>query len=305
MSQLFARNAIAGALDGVTVIDLTRYLPGPYCTRLLADLGAAVVKVEGPGGDPMRTIAWYDRLNHGKRVVTIDLRDEAGRRELHALLATADVCVEAFKPATARRFGVDGATLSARYPRLVHCAISGYGQSGPDADRAGHDLNYQAEAGLLSGGGAPRMPRLLLADITGGLHAALSIFAALVARGRTGSGAALDMPLHAAAQAWTPFLDPPTLSGEHACYNIYATADGEWVALGALEAKFWERFCRHAGREDWIPLQFAPDPARSELLRAVRALFASRPAADWTRELTPLDCCFSLLASPRTTGTKL
>lgn len=294
----------ARPLEGITVVDLTRYLPGPYCTRLLADLGAAVVKVEGPDGDPMRGVAWYDRLNAGKRIVTIDLREASGREELNALLADADVCVEAFKPATARRIGVDGATLSARHPRLVHCSMSGYGQSGPDADRAGHDINYQAEAGLLSGSD-PRMPRLLLADITGSLHAAIAILAALVARGRTGAGAVLDVSLHAAAKAWVPFLDPPTLSGEHACYNLYVTSDGRWVALGALEPKFWERFCRHLGRPQWIALQFAADPARSELLLAVRSLFASRPAAHWARELMPLDCCFSVLPSAEPPAKKL
>ena len=202
--------AIAGSdrpLSSLTVVDLTRYLPGPYGTRLLADLGATIVRVEPPQGDPMRGIAWYDLLNRGKQVVTLDLREAAAREELHALLARADVCVEGFKPETARGIGVDGATLSARYPMLVHCSISGYGQHGPNAGRAAHDINYQGDAGLL--GAPPRVPNLLIADITGALHATIAILAALFARGdRAAAGAALDISLFDAARAWAPFLAP-------------------------------------------------------------------------------------------------
>jgi alpha-methylacyl-CoA racemase len=307
---------LANLLDGVAVVDLTRNLPGPYCTRLLADMGASVVKIEPPAGDPVRAVGlgrrsatadgreggWYDFLNHGKRVVTLDLRDSTARPELDRLLADADVCVEGFKPETARQIGVDAATLAARYPQLVHCSISGFGQSSPDANRAAHDLNYQAMAGLLrsprevDGAGQrtrPEVPRMLLADITGALHAVIGIVSALVARGRTNQGAAIDVSLFDAAKSWLPFLDPPRINGAYACYHVYETADGQWVALGALEPKFWARFCTHVGHADWIPIQFAGDPARNEVIAAATNLFRSRTFAEWDRELTPLDCCFS------------
>jgi alpha-methylacyl-CoA racemase len=290
----------ARPIDGLTVVDLTRYLPGPYCTRLLADLGADVVKVEPPGGDPVQRVAWYDLLNAGKRVVTIDLRDEHGRRELDALLAKARVCVEGFRPSTARAIGVDAVTLRARHPHLVHCSISGYGQTGEDAERAGHDINYQAEAGLL--GDPPRVPSLLIADMTGGLHAAIGILAVLVGpsvgqgfspANSASLGSSIDISLAAAASSWTPFIAPPILRGDYACYNVYETSDHRYAVLGALEPKFWERFCAGVAMPAWIPLQFAGDPARSELLRDVRALIASRSLDEWRRTLAAVDCCFS------------
>jgi len=298
------------ALDHLTVVDLTRYLPGPYCTRLLADVGAHVVKVEPPDGDPMRGVAWYDQLNHGKQIVTLDLRVAIDREALHALLAGAAVCVEGFKPATAKAIGVDGASLAARYPGLVHCSISGYGQSGPLADRAAHDINYQADAGLLGATSPPRVPSLLIADITAAHHATIAILAALLgsqaaqhttsagAQRVTAAGSILDISLFDAAKSWVPFMPPPKLRGDFACYNVYETADGQWVALGALEAKFWERFCRRVDREQWIALQFASGVTGQELIRAVRALMRSHDLAYWTGVLGPVDCCFSAVAAP-------
>jgi alpha-methylacyl-CoA racemase len=281
-------------LAGVTVVDLTRYLPGPYCTRLLADLGAHVIKVESPHGDPVRRVEWriYDFLNAGKEIVTLDLGTPKALEELHALLARAHVCVEGFRPATARGIGVDGATLAARYPDLVHCSISGYGQADPDADRAAHDVNYQADAGLIGALGAPQVPGLLIADVTASYQATIAILAALVAR----RGAILDVSLVNAARAWVPLVPPPVLRGDFACYNIYETSDRRWIALGALEAKFWERFCRGVGHQEWVSQQFASGDTRTALLDAVRALFRSRSQADWLEALTPLDCCISGIA---------
>jgi crotonobetainyl-CoA:carnitine CoA-transferase CaiB-like acyl-CoA transferase len=287
--------ATAKPLAGVTVVELTRYLPGPYCTRLLADLGAHVIKIEPPQGDPMRGVAWpgaYDFLNGGKEIVTLDLRDAEAREEVHVLLARAAVCVEGFRPATAREIGIDGAALAARYPHLVHCSISGYGQAGPDADRAAHDLNYQADAGLLGLVSPGHVPGLLIADITAAYHATIAILAALVSR----RGAKLDVSLVEAARAWVPFAPPPVLRGDFACYNVYETSDGGHVALGALEPKFWERFCRGVARPEWVSQQFATGDARAALLDAVRALFRSRSQADWLSALTPLDCCVSAIA---------
>ncbi len=310
-------HATANALEGVTVVDLTRYLPGPYCTRLLADLGARVIKIEPPHGDPVRAFEWpshsrpnhrsqptedpiarsgiYEVLNAGKEIVTLDLRDASAREELHRMLADATVCVEGFRPATARAIGVDGATLAVRYPHLVHCSISGYGQSGPNANRAAHDLNYQADAGLLAALHSTQVPALLIADITAAYRATIVILAALVTR----RGVTLDVSLVDAARSWVPFVPPPVLRGDFACYNVYETSDGGHVALGALEAKFWGRFCRRVGHAEWIPLQFAPEPQRAALIGAVRALFRSRPTDAWITELAPADCCISAIAGAR------
>jgi crotonobetainyl-CoA:carnitine CoA-transferase CaiB-like acyl-CoA transferase len=307
----------AAPLDGVIVVDLTRQLPGPYCTRLLADLGARVIKIEDPrGGDPARSMAplqdgvgaYFRLLNHGKESVALDLKNAAARRALHAILARADVCVEGFKPDTARALGVDGASLRGQYPALVHCSISGYGQAGPYSDAAGHDLNYQALAGLVGLRGAPRAPDLLVADVTAGWKAALGIVAALAGRQRSGAGASLDVALHDAAAAWLPIAAPEVMSaeargtlpvtGHHACYNVYEAADGNWLALGALEVKFWERFCRQLGREAWIPLQYAEEPRQSQLVAEVRALIKTKSRDAWLREFEGVDCCLSHVSTP-------
>jgi crotonobetainyl-CoA:carnitine CoA-transferase CaiB-like acyl-CoA transferase len=289
------RSGDARPLEGLTVVDLTRYLPGPYCTRMLADLGASVIKVEPPEGDPMRRTAWPAPGGPHVSSGVYEMLDAAARGELHALLARAAVCVDGFKPATARAIGVDAATLAARYPHLVHCSISGYGQSGPNTHRAAHDLNYQADAGLLAAYGSPQVPPLLIADMTGAFHAAIAILAALVPR----RGAALDIALVDAARAWVPFVPPPVLRGDFACYNVYETADGLYVALGALESKFWERLCRHVAHPEWVPLQFAPDPQRTALVEAVRTLLRSRSQDVWLAELGPIDCCISAIAAVR------
>jgi crotonobetainyl-CoA:carnitine CoA-transferase CaiB-like acyl-CoA transferase len=227
---------------------------------------------------------------------------------LHAILARADVCVEGFKPASARALGVDGASLRARYPRLVHCSISGYGQSGPYADAAGHDLNYQGLAGLIGLNGPPRVPDLLVADVTAAWKAALEIVAALVGRQRAGSGASLDVALHDAATEWLPIAAPVVMTaeatgllpvtGQYACYNVYEAADGQWLALGALEPKFWERFCRQLGRQEWTSLQFADDPVRSQLIEEVRGVMRTRPRDGWLRHFEGVDCCLSHISTP-------
>jgi alpha-methylacyl-CoA racemase len=307
----------ARPLRGITVVDLTRLLPGPYCTQLLAQLGADVLKIEDPGaGDPTRSMpplhagvgVYFKLLNRGKRSVALDLRHSSAREALDTMLARADVCVEGFRPETSRRIGVDGASLAARHHHLLHCSITGYGVTGARADRAGHDLNYQAAAGLLALTEAPRVPRLLIADITAGLHAAIAILARLAGRERTGRGHTVDVSLYAAALSWLPFADPSSfaesadgrldLTGEHACYNIYEAADGEWLALAALEGKFWHRFCERVDRLDWVAQHFAEEPRRSELVGEVRALFRTRSREHWLRTFESVDCCLSSIVRP-------
>jgi crotonobetainyl-CoA:carnitine CoA-transferase CaiB-like acyl-CoA transferase len=310
---------VSNPLGGVTVLDLTRLLPGAICTLTLADLGAEVIKVEDPrGGDPLRDMpplaggrSVYDRLfNRDKKSLTLNLRAPAAREVLDALCARADVLVESFRPRTARRLGIDALSLRTRHPRLIHCALTGFGQTGPYADRPGHDINYVALAGLLaldhvSPDEAPRMPRMLIADIGGGAMSAVAgILAALFAQARTGEGATVDISMHEGALSWLAFpaarwlvqggtfeaSDLP-ITGREACYNLYRTADGRYLALGALEPKFWREFCTRLGRPDFIPLQHATGAPQDRLLDEVRAILASRTREEWVRLFEGTEAC--------------
>ena len=301
-------------LDGVRVLDLTRLLPGAYATLMFADLGAEVIKIEDPrGGDPARsmpplagtTSASFELLNRNKRSVTLDLRSRDAAAVLDALASRADVIVNSFRPHTARRLGVDAATMRARHPRLICASITGFGQSGPYVERPAHDINYEALSGLLAIGGRPEVPRHLVADIGAALNAASGILAALFQRERTGAGAAVDVSLHEAALAWLLFpaagqlvagagVDPRALpiDGADACYNIYETKrDGECVALGALEPKFWSAFCDRIGRPDLIGAQGAIGEVRTRALEEVRAIMRTRTRDEWLALFGDLDAC--------------
>jgi alpha-methylacyl-CoA racemase len=290
-------------IDGVRVLDLTRLLPGAYATLLLADLGADVVKIEDPrGGDGMRTLAaatvsYFDALNRGKRSVTLDLRSPDAVRVLDALVARADVVVENFRPSTARRLGVDGATLLRRHPRLVCASMSGFGQSGADAERAAHDINYQALAGLLC---PPALPGPLIADIGAAMQTAIRILAALLARHTTGAGAIIDSPIQEAAHAWAMFPATGDLAG--ACYTLYETADRQWLALGALEPKFWRGFCERIGRADLVPLQHAPGDEGRRVLDEVRQVMKSRTRDEWLARFADADVCLTPVLTPPEVG---
>lgn len=310
-------------LDGVRVLDLTRLLPGGFATLMLAELGADVIKVEDPrGGDPMRHLppfvggrSVYDLLlNRGKRSVALDLRDAATRPTFDALVAWADVVVESFRPAAARRLGVSGEQLRARHPRLVHAAITGYGQTGPYAERPGHDLNYVAVSGVLVADRPhpSHLPRMFMADVGGGaMSAVIAILAALVGRARTGEGATLDVSMHDAALYWVMLPGAPDLIdagdqatgalptfGAHACYNVYETRDGRQVALGALEAKFWTTFCEAIGRPDLQSRQLTDGEDQAALLRDVREVFRTRTQAEWLAFFEGRDVCLSPVNSP-------
>lgn len=306
------------------VVDLSRLLPGAFCTHILRDLGADVTKVEPPGGDPLRRLAplaadgesvFHHLLNGGKRHVVIDSRTGAGRAELDALLDAADVLVDNARAATARKIGVDRDAIRAAHPRLIHCSITGYGHDGPDADRAGHDLNFVAETGLLSfdvtGRTAPALPRMFIADVGGGaMSGVIGILAALVARGRTGDGAFIDISMHHASLYWlmlpaarllvrdTPD-DAPDLptDGSFACYNVYECGDGKWIALGALEQKFWAGFCERIGHPEWAIRQYdaAAQPA---IVDAVRLLMRGRTRDAWVEAFADLDICLSPVRDP-------
>ena len=290
------------ALDGIRVLDLTRLLPGAYATLLLADLGAEVIKIEDPhGGDGMRSLRshpggrnpYFERLNRNKRSVTLDLRLPEAAAVLDALAARADVFVDSFRPSTARRLRVDPETIRSRHPQLVCASISGFGRSGPYVERAAHDINYQALAGLLR---PPALPGPLVGDIGSAMQAAMRIVAALFERTRTGIGSVVDVSIHQAALEWSMF--PATADLASACYNIYETADGEWLALGALESKFWKAFCERIERPDLISLQHASEPERTRALNEVRAAIRARTRADWLERFAGDDVCLTAISTP-------
>ncbi|RJS98141.1 CaiB/BaiF CoA-transferase family protein [Halococcus sp. IIIV-5B] len=296
-------------LDGVRVLDLTRYLPGPYATQLLADAGADVIKIEDPAGDPARHLDFapdsadstlFDAVNRGKRSVALDLKTESGTAAFFALVADADVVIEGFRPGVADRLGVGDEAVREQVPDIVYCSLSGYGATGPYETRAGHDLNYVAFAGLLNTNRAneseaPRVPGIQVGDMTGGLFAAFSVAGALCSRalGNT-DGEHLDIAitdvLLSVSQSLAPaaFGDDPPRPGETALagalpwYGVYETADGRYVSLGALEPVFWERFCETVDRPDLVEVHGTEDGAtRTALREELDAIFAGRTHEEW------------------------
>jgi len=297
-------------LERIRILDLTRLLPGAYATRLLADLGAEVIKIEDPqGGDSMRYLAvdarlkpsastapanvYFEQLNRGKQSVRLDLRSPDAAAVLDALAQRADVIVDSFRPSTARRLGIDAEVLRSRHPRLICVSINGFGQTGSDADRAAHDINYEALAGLLR---PPQLPEALIGDIGAAMQAAIGILAALVERERSGQGAIVDISIYGAARAWAMF--PTTLDLASACYTLYETADGEWLALGALEQKFWTRFCDRIGRPDLAPLQHAQGDEGARVLREVRDVMKARTRDEWLALFANDDVCLTRVNPP-------
>jgi alpha-methylacyl-CoA racemase len=309
-------------LDGVRVLDLSRLLPGGFCSLLLADFGAEVLKVEDTGmGDYIRWAppgydgaeasarsAMFLALNRNKRSIRIDLKTDGGREVLLRLAREHDVLLESFRPGVLDRLGVGYERLREANPGLVYCALSGYGQDGPMRDRSGHDLNYLARIGLLDmtgePGGPPIQPAGQIADLGGGaLLAAFGILAALRERDRSGEGQLVDVSMTDGALSWLAIVAARVFAGEPApgrganelsggliCYRPYRCADG-WVTLGALEPKFWAELCRGVGREDLAERQF--DPPGSETQRALEAIFAQRTRAEWEAFAAEHDCCLA------------
>jgi alpha-methylacyl-CoA racemase len=295
---------MTAALAGLRVLDLTRLLPGPFCSLLLADFGADVIKVEDLGaGDYARADPpAFAALNRGKRSVRLDLKSAGGRDAFVALARRADVVLESFRPGVLDRLGVGWQRLREENPRLVYCAITGYGQDGPLRDRAGHDINYLARAGLLAlsgdADGPPVQSAGQIADLGGGaLMAAFGVLAAL----RSGRGQLVDVSMADGALAWLAMpagavlaegrrarRGELTLGGSLVCYRPYRCADG-WLAIGALEPKFWAAFCDGVGRRDLIPHQF--DPPGSEAHGDVAAIVAGRTRAEWEAFNAEHDCC--------------
>ena len=314
-------------LDGIRVLDLTRLLPGPYASQLLADAGADVIKVEDTGaGDYARhgqpetergVGRIFDAVNRGKRSVAIDLKSEAGREAFYRLAAGADVLFESFRPGVTDRLGVGYEDVVEHNPEVIYCSLSGYGASGPYADRVGHDLNYVGVAGLLdmtraTPQEAPRIPGYPIADMAGGLFAAFSIVGALASRelGNTG-GEHVDVAMtdvvaslsHAVSADALAGEDPrpgeTPLTGRDPWYDVYEAADGRHLTLAALEPKFWEAFCEAVEREDLIDVHGTDDPAERAALQAeVASIFAARPRHAWLERLADVDAAVGPVNAP-------
>lgn len=297
-------------LRGVRVLDLTRLLPGPYATLLLADLGADVIKIEEPGvGDPVRGLppflegrsARFLALNRNKRSLTLDLKVPEGREIFLKLAERADVVVEGFRPGVAERLHIHYERVREINPQIVYCSLSGYGQTGPYRDHVGHDVNYIARAGLLglTGPEHPVIPGVPVADLAGATCAAFSIVAALWAREHGRGGAYLDVSLTDVVISWLAIHlaesqttwealrpDDVVLTGAFPCYAVYETGDGRHLAVGALEEKFWAKLCGELGVPEFIPYQFAGD-RRDEIFAKLREIFRSKTLEEWQKALDP------------------
>lgn len=294
-------------LEGITVLDFTRLLPGPFATQLLCNLGADVIKIEDPGiGDYMRTVPptlqgvsyAYLMVNRGKKSLAVDLKRKDGREILYRLVPKADIVMEQFRPGVMERLGADHKTLSRLNPKLIYCSFSGYGQTGPLKDVPGHDLTFEAHAGILgvTGGrdGRPVIPGVPMADLASGYNAAFSVLVALRTRDRTGRGEFVDvsifdtavslMVLNLARYLATgeePVAGETLLTGTFPFYNLYETADGGWMAVAAVEPKFWARLCEVVGVPELTESQFADEREKAGVVRTLRARFKTKTKEDW------------------------
>jgi crotonobetainyl-CoA:carnitine CoA-transferase CaiB-like acyl-CoA transferase len=299
-----------GALDGVVVLDLTRLLPGAVATMILRSEGAEVIKVEEPeSGDYARSMppmigksgAVFQFTNAGKKSVAINLKSPDGGKVFRRLLSKADILIEGFRPGVMERLGLSWPDLTIEFPRLIYASLTGYPRESGEAAAAGHDLNYMAAAGLL--GWPPTVPATQNADICGGsMQVVQAVLLAIIERNRTGRGARIDVsmsrgvwPLAAAPAAFAAASAGNPLSGAFPCYNLYETSDQEWLAVGALEPRFWSEFCEAMGEREWVARQFDP-LLKPSLAAAIR----SRSCAAWETVFAGRDCCVNRVEhSPR------
>jgi crotonobetainyl-CoA:carnitine CoA-transferase CaiB-like acyl-CoA transferase len=296
-----------GSLKGITVLDLSRLLPGPYASMILADHGARVIAVEDK-----RFLAdglFMTTVNRNKEHVSLNLKTDAGREIFFKLAARSDVVMEGFRPGVVDRLGVGYEAVRQVRPDVIYCAITGYGQDGPARDRAGHDVNYLSQAGVLALIGEPdrppSIPGIQIADMVGGsMNAVIGILLALHHRQRTGQGQYIDISMTDGSLALLPLAQffreltgqaprrgDMLLSHRYACYNTYETADGRHLSIGAVENRFWKNLCAHFQVSEFAPLQY-DDGRRAEIITFFRRLFKTKTLDQWTEELAPLDVCF-------------
>lgn len=307
-----------GLLKGFKMLDLSRLLPGPYCSLLLADMGMEVVKIEdSEQGDYMRWMgpiqkkdsAYFLALNRNKKSMVLNLKKQEGKEIFYKLIDTYDILLEGFRPGVMDRLSIGYEDLKSKNPRIIFCSLSGYGQDGPYKERSGHDINYIGLGGILeltgTRDGGPIIPGTQIADIGGGgMMAAIAILAAIAHREKTGEGQYLDIAMHDGVISWLSihagryFVDRELpkrgemhLSGRYACYQIYPTKDGRYVSLGALEPKFWANFCEAIAREDLIEKQFIEGEERLQIIKEIQNLFKTKTQKEWIDFFKNVDAC--------------
>ncbi len=298
------------ALEGIKVIDLSRTVPGPFCTMMLADMGAEVIKIEDPGYSlgmipDQEKHAAYDYLSRNKKSIALNLKSAGAKEIFHKLVTSADVVMEAFRPGVAKRLGVDYHTSSKLNPRIVYCSLTGFGQDGPYRDLPGHDPNYTSIGGAvgLTGDhkGNPVIIRAAVGDIGSSLHAVIGILCALMARDKTEKGQLVDISMTDSVlsfmtvsllryfrDGFIPKRGWPSLS-----INIWQTRDGKYISTGLIEPHFWERFCRAIGREDLIPFHHAKGEKLHEVYGAIRETILTRTRDEWFQIMKEADTCVS------------
>ncbi len=296
-----------GALSDITVIDLSRLLPGPYCSMILADHGARVIAVESK--QFMADGLFMNTVNRNKEHMSLNLKSEGGKQIFLRLIEKADVMLEGFRPGVVDRLGVDYQSVQKVNPKIIYCSITGYGQDGPFRDRVGHDVNYLSYAGVLNLIGEPdrppSIPGIQIADIAaGGMNAAIGILLALFAREKTGRGQYIDISMTDGMVGFLPVAlffkqltgqDPlradALFSHRYACYNTYETADGRFLSIGAVENRFWKRLCDHLNVPQYAALQY-DDSHREEILDFMRVTFRKQTLDEWDAELADLEICW-------------
>jgi len=298
-------------LQGIRVLDISRLLPGPYCSMVLADHGAEVIAAEDRKflADDM----FFHDLYRNKRHMSLNLKAAAGKEIFLALAVKSDVILEGFRPGVTQRLGVDYEAIREINPGIIYCSITGYGQTGPCRDLAGHDVNFISAAGVLDQIGAPgqppSIPGVQIGDIAGALNAALGIVLALFEREKSGHGQYLDIAM---ADSLLGFMTLPAilrqqkglamrrsehlLSHRYACYSTYATADGRYLSLGGLEPRFWQNLCQGLAVPEYIPLQY-DEERREEIIARFREIFLSKDLAAWNEILSKLNVCHAAIAT--------
>ena len=297
-----------GALEGVKVLDLSRMLPGPYCSMILGDHGAEVISIEDHRFK--EDGLFFNDLNRNKRHMTLNLKTTEGKEIFFKLTRQTDVILEGFRPGVVKRLGIDYTTVKEINPGVIYCSISGYGQTGPASNRVGHDVNYLSMAGVLGLIGEknrlPAIPGIQVADIAGGaLNGAIGILLALYAREKTGLGQYIDISM---TDGMLGFLSLPhyfsrltgrepqaadtILSHRYGCYNTYETKDGRYLSIGAVEKRFWKPLCKYFQRHDYIPLQY-DEEKREEIIEFLRQRFLTKTLTEWEDELGEMEICYA------------
>ena len=305
-------------LKGFRLLDLSRLLPGPYCSLLLADLGMEVLKVEDPeGGDYLRIMgrmgkrenAFFLSLNRNKKSITLNLKTKEGKEIFYKLIEIYDIVLEGFRPGVMDRLGIGFKELKKRNPRVIFCSLSGYGQDGPYRERSGHDINYIGLAGILeltgARNGAPVIPGIQIADFGGGgMTSAIAILAAIIHREKTGEGQFLDISMLDGILSWLsihagkylidqelPKRGEMLLNGGYACYQVYPTKDGRHMSLGALEPQFWKNFCEAIERRDLIDKQFIEGEEQFHIIEEIQEVFQNKTQKEWVDVFKNVDAC--------------